>query len=47
VVEKKPPIVELTNESIGIDIGVKDLVICSDGMIFKNINKTRIVKKAM
>ncbi|MBU5228114.1 transposase [Clostridium senegalense] len=44
-IEKENPIVELTNESIGIDVGVKDLAICSNGMIFKNINKTRLVKK--
>jgi len=35
----------LTNESIGIDIGIKDIAICSNGMTFKNINKTRLVKK--
>lgn len=37
--------VELTNESIGIDVGVKDLAICSNGMTFKNINKTKQVKR--
>jgi putative transposase len=44
-IEKEQPIVELTNESIGIDVGVKDLAICSNGMTFKNINKTRVVKQ--
>lgn len=44
-VEKENPSVELTDESIGIDVGVKDLAICSNGMIFKNINKTKLVKK--
>ena len=34
-----------TNEGIGIDLGLKDLAICSDGNTFKNINKTRKVKK--
>ena len=29
--------------SIGIDLGVKDLAICSNGMTFKNINKTKRV----
>lgn len=43
--EKENPIVELTTESIGIDVGVKDLAICSNGMTFKNINKTKVVKK--
>ena len=32
------------NEGIGIDLGIKDLAICSNGMIFKNINKTKKVK---
>lgn len=36
--------VELTNEVIGIDLGIKDLAICSNKMIFKNINKTRAIK---
>ena len=34
-----------TNKGIGIDLGVKDLAICSDGNIYKNINKTKEVKK--
>lgn len=33
------------NEGIGIDLGIKDLAICSDGNIYKNINKTQRVKK--
>lgn len=37
--------IELTDESFGIDLGVKDLAICSNGMTFKNINKTKSVKK--
>ena len=32
-------------EGVGIDLGLKDLAICSDGNTFKNINKTRKVKK--
>ena len=36
---------ELTNISLGIDLGLKELAICSDGKIFKNINKTKKVKK--
>ncbi|APU87243.1 putative transposase family protein (plasmid) [Clostridium botulinum] len=43
-IEKENQILELTNESIGIDVGIKDLAICSNGMTFKNINKTRLVK---
>lgn len=37
--------VELTDESLGIDLGVKDLAICSNGKVYKNINKTQRVKK--
>lgn len=33
------------NEGIGIDVGIKDLAICSDGNIYKNINKSCKVKK--
>lgn len=44
-VEKENPIIELTDKIIGIDVGIKDLAICSNGMTFKNINKTRLVKK--
>lgn len=44
-VDKENPRIELTDESIGIDVGINDLAICSNGMTFKNINKTRLVKK--
>ncbi|NEU04492.1 RNA-guided endonuclease TnpB family protein, partial [Clostridium senegalense] len=44
-IEKEKLLVELTDESIGIDVGVKDLAICSNGMTFKNINKTKEVKR--
>ena len=37
--------VELTDESLGIDLGVKDLAIYSNGKVYKNINKTQRVKK--
>ncbi|MGO1044906.1 RNA-guided endonuclease InsQ/TnpB family protein, partial [Clostridioides difficile] len=36
---------ELTDISLGIDLGLKDLAICSDGTIYKNINKTYVVRK--
>jgi putative transposase len=32
------------NQGIGIDLGVKDLAICSNGQVFKNINKTAKIK---
>lgn len=34
-----------TNEGIGIDLGVKSLAICSDGNIYKNINKAKEVRR--
>lgn len=36
---------KLTNEVIGIDLGIKELAICSNGMMFKNINKDLTIKK--
>ena len=35
----------LSNEGIGIDLGIKDLAICSDEYKYQNINKTQRVKK--
>ena len=34
-----------TNGGIGIDLGLKDLAVCSDRHTYKNINKTNKVKK--
>ena len=34
-----------TNDGIGIDLGIKDLATCSDENVYKNINKTKRVKK--
>ena len=34
-----------TNKGIGIDLGIKDLAICSDGNTYKNINKSETVRK--
>jgi putative transposase len=45
-VEFQQELVELTGESIGIDVGIKDLAICSNReKPYKNINKTKKVKK--
>ena len=45
-IEIENPQIELTDESIGIDVGVKDLAICSNiAKPYKNINKTKKVKK--
>jgi len=37
--------IELNSHVVGIDLGIKALAICSDGKVFKNINKTVEVKK--
>ena len=40
--------VKATNASskgLGVDLGIKDTAICSNGKVFKNINKTKKVKK--
>ena len=36
---------ELTGESIGIDLGVKDLAVCSNGKTYENINKSHEVRR--
>ena len=35
----------MSSKGLGIDLGIKDTAICSDGMVFKNINKTKKIKK--
>lgn len=40
-----PPVVDHHNEGIGIDLGIKDLAVVSDGNTYKNINKSAKVKK--
>ena len=35
----------LNDDGIGIDLGVKNLAICSDGNTYKNINKGQTIKK--
>lgn len=34
-----------TNQGIGIDLGIKDLAICSDKQVFPNINKSKELKR--
>ena len=36
---------DLSDEGVGIDLGIKDLAICSDTNKYKNINKSQTVKK--
>ena len=37
--------IAINNDGIGIDLGVKDLAICSSGHVYKNINKTSRVRR--
>lgn len=32
-------------DGIGIDLGIKDLAVCSDGIKYKNINKSSVIRK--
>ena len=34
-----------TNQGIGVDLGIKNLAVCSNGEVYRNINKTKKVKK--
>ena len=36
---------ELTDKSLGIDLGIKELAVCSNGAVFKNINKSNTIRK--
>ena len=45
IVDVYVPVVQNTNQGIGIDLGLKDFAICSDGSTYKNINKTQKIKK--
>lgn len=36
---------ELTNVSLGVDLGITELAVCSNGSRYKNINKMKAVKK--
>lgn len=44
-VEMEKPELELTGESLGIDVGIKDLAVCSNGKVYKNINKSKGMSK--
>ena len=46
IIDVDMPIVSKnTNEGIGIDLGLKDFAICSNGEKYKNINKTQKIRK--
>lgn len=42
--EADPIQVDLTEEVIGIDLGVKELAVTSSGKVYSNINKSRVIK---
>ena len=44
-IEEENSYEELTDESLGIDLGIKELATCSNGTVYKNINKSSKVKK--
>lgn len=45
-IQKQDTVVEVNNDfGIGIDLGLKNLAICSDGSVFQSINKTFNVRK--
>lgn len=43
-IEYKCAINNSLNDGVGIDLGIKDLAICSDGNKYQNINKTQKIK---
>ena len=43
--DKQFETLELTGESLGIDVGIEKLAVCSDGEFRKNINKTKRVRQ--
>lgn len=44
-VEEEPKICYEANEGVGIDLGIKEFAVLSDGRKFKNINKTARIRK--
>lgn len=44
-IEYPDPVFASKNEGVGIDLGIKDLAICSDGKKYKNINKNYGMKQ--
>ena len=45
IIDVNVSITKNTNDGIGIDLGLKDFAICSDGNTYKNINKTKKTKR--
>ena len=45
VEENRPPAVKLNDCGLGIDLGIKEFAVLSDGTVKKNINKTQELRK--
>lgn len=45
VEQEAPQALECNNYGIGVDLGVKDFAICSNGKTYKNINKSFHIRK--
>ena len=45
-VEVNPKIVKLEDRIVGVDVGIRELAVTSDGVFYENINKTASVRKA-
>ena len=45
IIDVNVSITKNTNDGIGIDLGLKDFAICSDGNTYKNINKIQKIKR--
>ena len=43
-VEDTVKVTNTSSKGLGVDLGIKDTAICSNGKVFKNINKTKKVK---
>lgn len=43
--EKEFKSLVLTGKSLGIDVGIKELAVCSDGVFKKNMNKTKTIRR--
>ncbi|MBR3747538.1 MAG: transposase, partial [Selenomonadaceae bacterium] len=44
-VEFEPEKTQADGEPLGIDLGIKNLAVCSDGTVYPNINRTTTVRK--
>ena len=44
-VEDTIPVFNIGTKGLGIDLGIKNTAVCSNKMVFKNINKTKKIKK--